>query len=520
MTATIITVTSTMVKEVAKTLKKGVSWRVTFEGASPSENTRIWRCFAQKQQVRCSAVSKLVKVCDGIYDLTWKGLCGYKSVYSWLQSALTTSRKQFSWSLDLAPDAGAAPAEDMVPGAPPDPTDGTVSGAAMSAPAGSSDGSVSGASPQPPGPLGASPQQDQAQVHKKVRMSTKGSASLRAGAAESGKGEGGASPPCHSESQWYVQRALKIYCGVALYDPAAADYDIARGEKLCSTLHSSAYLVQSPKHGKLVVKALHKDSRITMVHEVDYLTRLRHPNIVCLVDVANIDGRCCMVTPHGGPDLLRLIHGRKGVAPYPSLGLLFEQLLSAMSYVHSHLVVHSDLKPSNIVVDDAGVLRLIDFGCAFVDSPGHRTMRSFDCIEEQGIPYGTLPYRSIEVILGKKDFGMPMDIWAIGCILFELVVCSRLFVGSSIGPDDVAKGCFALLGQHDKVGILAHLPHWKPRLLVEKSPADFWCRIQTSPAGKAYGCFAYSMLNFDDTMRPTMIDLSKTWKSKGMAVLF
>ena len=112
-------------------------------------------------------------------------------------------------------------------------------------------------------------------------------------------------------------------------------------------------------------------------------------------------------------------------------------------------------------------------------------MRSFDCIEEQGIPFGTLPYRSIEVILGKKDFGMPMDIWAISCILFELVVCSRLFVGNSNGPDDVAKGCFALLGQHDKVGILAHLPHWKPRLHVE-SPADFWCRTRTSPAGKAY----------------------------------
>ena len=55
---------------------------------------------------------------------------------------------------------------------------------------------------------------------------------------------------------------------------------------------------------------------------------------------------------------------------------------------------------------------------------------------------------------------------------------------------------------------------------MEKSLADLWCRIRTSPAGKAYGCFAYSMLNFDDTMRPTMIDLSKTWKSKGMAVLF
>ena len=69
-----------------KSYKKGNVWRVTFDGASPSDSAKIEGCFAQKQKARVSAVTAWVKVGVGMYDLTWKAECGYKSVYSWIQN--------------------------------------------------------------------------------------------------------------------------------------------------------------------------------------------------------------------------------------------------------------------------------------------------------------------------------------------------------------------------------------------------------------------------------------------------
>ena len=67
------------------------------------------------------------------------------------------------------------------------------------------------------------------------------------------------------------------------------------------------------------------------------------------------------------------------------------------------------------------------------------------------------------------------------------------------------------MGQRDKVGRLADLPKWTPKLLVDRSAADFWVRVNTSPAGKAYGDFIFAMLDLDDEARPTIGAVSEKW---------
>ena len=86
-----------------------------------------------------------------------------------------------------------------------------------------------------------------------------------------------------------------------------------------------------------------------------------------------------------------------------------------------------------------------------------RQRRGFKDIDREGIVYGTLPYRAIEVLLGDSAFGKPMDIRAIGCIFCELAVCVRLFRASA-STAEMVQECFAQLSQQDKFGCLGGLP--------------------------------------------------------------
>ena len=187
--------------------------------------------------------------------------------------------------------------------------------------------------------------------------------------------------------------------------------------------------------------------------------------------------------------------------------------------MHAHNLVHRDLKPANIVVDPRGVLRLIDFGqAAFAYLPGHPLRQRFDggyedLVEKNGFSCGTLPYKAIEVLLGDTSCGQPMDIWSIGCVVFELIVCAPLF-GSPCLPEDMVKQCFAQLGQQHRVGCLSGLIKWRPFLNIRGSHVNFTTRIRhvaPGPGGEACGRFAEALLNFDKRERPNIAGCLALW---------
>jgi serine/threonine protein kinase len=108
------------------------------------------------------------------------------------------------------------------------------------------------------------------------------------------------------------------------------------------------------------------------------------------------------------------------------------QMLEALSFLHSMKLVHTDLKPENVLLIDAGYtvqqvgkkqvripkssrIKLIDFGCATYDDDQHKS----DLI-------ATRQYRAPEVILGLP-WSYPSDIWSIGCIIAELYSGDQLF---------------------------------------------------------------------------------------------
>ena len=177
---------------------------------------------------------------------------------------------------------------------------------------------------------------------------------------------------------------------------------------------------------------------------------------------------------------------------------LADQLLGAVQYLHSKCVMHTDLKPANMVLDADEVLRLIDFGACLVDAPGHRLLQ--DPAElAKGLNYGTMPYRAIELALGDAAFGRAVDIWSLGCLCFELAVLQPLFPGEWCHDNrTLVSGCFAMLGQKDKVEPrLCTLPNYSPELVREPDTADYWLRIGSSAETKRYENFIYQMLSLD-----------------------
>ncbi|KAG0002464.1 Cyclin-dependent kinase catalytic subunit [Modicella reniformis] len=98
------------------------------------------------------------------------------------------------------------------------------------------------------------------------------------------------------------------------------------------------------------------------------------------------------------------------------------QLIKGVEYCHVRRILHRDLKPQNLLIDEARKLKLADFGLA----------RAF------GIPLRpythevvTLWYRAPEILLGSQQYSTAVDIWSVGCIFAEMVLKKPLFPGDS-----------------------------------------------------------------------------------------
>ena len=114
---------------------------------------------------------------------------------------------------------------------------------------------------------------------------------------------------------------------------------------------------------------------------------------------------------------------------------LMLQLVSGTEYLHSHWILHRDLKTSNLLLNNRGELKIADFGMArYTGEPPPRLTQLVV----------TLWYRAPELLLGTERYGSEIDIWSMGCIFAELLTREPLFQGKN-EVDQLSK-IFALLG--------------------------------------------------------------------------
>jgi serine/threonine protein kinase len=183
---------------------------------------------------------------------------------------------------------------------------------------------------------------------------------------------------------------------------------------------ATVYLARDLRHGRTVaIKLLQPEITTSLtaerfLREIQITAKLQHPNILGLFDSGAEDGLCYYVMPHVEGESLRdrlLWEKQLGVETAVDVAI---EVCSALAYAHSRGVVHRDIKPENILFS-AGHAIVADFGIARAVSEGQRTITAV------GIPLGTPPYMSPEQAQGLDNIDHRSDLYALGCMLFEMV---------------------------------------------------------------------------------------------------
>src|SRR6186713_982024 len=159
--------------------------------------------------------------------------------------------------------------------------------------------------------------------------------------------------------------------------------------------------------------------------EARVLARLNHPNIAQVFGLEESNGVTAIAMELvDGPTLDFMLAG--GPLPIDESIRLALQICEALEAAHAQGIVHRDLKPANIKVRPDGTLKVLDFGLAKPGgaSPAAETV-TID-VTEPGTVLGTVAYMSPEQAKGQ-DVGPQADIWAFGCVLFEMLTARRAF---------------------------------------------------------------------------------------------
>lgn len=178
-----------------------------------------------------------------------------------------------------------------------------------------------------------------------------------------------------------------------------------------------------------------EDQLARFQREARVLASLNHPNIAIIHGLGSVfDTRFIVLELIEGDTLAEVID--RGKLPIRRTLELSLQLADALDAAHARAIVHRDLKPANVKVTPEGKLKVLDFGIAkgFFDEshqgPSESKARPDDLSTETGIVLGTVGYMSPEQVRGESVDGRS-DVWAFGCVLFELLTSKRAFRGKT-----------------------------------------------------------------------------------------
>ncbi|NXO38386.1 CDKL2 protein, partial [Locustella ochotensis] len=158
------------------------------------------------------------------------------------------------------------------------------------------------------------------------------------------------------------------------------------------------------------------------LREIKLLKQLRHENLVNLLDVCKRKKRWYLVFEFVDHTVLDDLEASPSGLDYDRVRKYLFQVIRGTAFCHSHNVIHRDIKPENILVSQSGVVKLCDFGFA----------RPLAASGEVYTDYvATRWYRAPELLVGDTKYGRPVDVWAIGSLITEMLTGEPLFPGDS-----------------------------------------------------------------------------------------
>ncbi|KAM7048965.1 serine/threonine-protein kinase 36 [Acridotheres tristis] len=155
--------------------------------------------------------------------------------------------------------------------------------------------------------------------------------------------------------------------------------------------------------------------------EIEIVRDLHHPNIIQMLDSFETAKEVVVVTDYAEGELFQILED-DGSLPEDQVQTIAAQLISALYYLHSHRILHRDMKPQNILLGKDGVVKLCDFGFARAMSIHTMVLTSIK---------GTPLYMSPELV-EERPYDHTADLWSVGCILYELFVGTPPFYTNSI----------------------------------------------------------------------------------------
>ncbi|XP_068609092.1 serine/threonine-protein kinase NIM1 [Brachionichthys hirsutus] len=202
-----------------------------------------------------------------------------------------------------------------------------------------------------------------------------------------------------------------------------------RGEIGCGTFSRVKLAFHALTKDKVALKILDKSrwdaqARRLLSKEISSMEFLRHPNVIHLYEVVEMPSRLYLVLEYaGGGDLHSKICA-EGKLSDCSSKIAFAQILSAFKYMHNLNVIHRDLKAENVLFTSSSCVKVADFG--FSTQVSNRThMLDTFC--------GSPPYAAPELFRDESYLGPPVDIWAMGVLLFFMVTGTMPFRAETMG---------------------------------------------------------------------------------------
>jgi hypothetical protein len=235
---------------------------------------------------------------------------------------------------------------------------------------------------------------------------------------------------------------------------------------------ATVYLAEDLRHARRVaVKVVRSDLSAMLgadrfLNEIRVTANLQHPHILPLFDSGEADGLLFYVMPYVEGESLGERIAREKQLPVEEAVRITREVASALDYAHRHGVIHRDVKPANVLLQDGTVL-VADFGIALAVSNAGGAR-----LTETGLSLGTPFYMSPEQATGDRQLDARSDVYSLGAMLYEMLTGDPPHTGST------AQAVIAAVLTEQPRDVAARRPRVAPHVAeavhraLEKMPAD------------------------------------------------